>query len=248
MLAIWSIFVTFVLVLLALDLGVFHRKAHVATMKEALGWSAVWIVLGLMFSVLVYFGYEHQCMGLGSTEDVVDGTINDGRSATLKYLTGYVVEKSLSIDNIFVLAMIFTFMAVPKIYQHRVLFWGILGAIMMRGVMIGAGAALIGRFHWILYVFAAFLIITAIKMLVLKPGHANPSKNKLTLLIRRLFPVTDRFHGEHFFVGAGDGESDDCRRPGDNPLRLPGRCESAAGGARGCIAGAGSVAGEDHQL
>jgi tellurite resistance protein TerC len=214
MLVIWSSFVLFVLVLLALDLGVFHRKAHVVTMKEALSWSAVWISVGLMFSVVVYFGYEYHWMGLGSTVDAVDGTINDGRSATLKYLVGYIVEKSLSVDNIFVLAMIFTFMAVPTIYQHRVLFWGILGALIMRGIMIGVGAALIARFHWMLYIFAAFLIVTAIKMLALKTRQTDPSENRLTRLIQRLFPVTDQFHGEHFFVRAGSDASKEPCVPG----------------------------------
>ena len=129
----WAAFVGFVLLLLFLDLGVFHRRAHVVTMKEALGWSAVWILLGLSFTVFIYFGYENHGVGLGSSVDAVDGIVNDGRSAAIKYLTGYVVEKSLSIDNIFVISMIFGFFAVPSIYQHRVLFWGILGALVMRG-------------------------------------------------------------------------------------------------------------------
>jgi len=136
MIVVWAGFILFVLLLLALDLGVFHRKAHVVSIREALGWSAVWVGLGLAFSGFVYFGYEHHWMGLGLAVDAVDGQINDGTSATVKYLTGYVIEKSLSVDNIFVIAMIFGFMAVPRIYQHRVLFWGILGALIMRGVMI----------------------------------------------------------------------------------------------------------------
>src|SRR4030095_13396240 len=144
------------------------------------GWSAVWIAMGLLFSVFVYFGYEHHWMGMGVTPDAVDGQINDGRSAGIKYVTGYVVEKSLSVDNIFVIVMIFAALAVPAIYQHRVLFWGILGALLMRGVMIGVGAQLIARFHWILYVFGGFLILTAIKMLAMKSDHGiDPSKTPI---------------------------------------------------------------------
>src|SRR5439155_13393605 len=119
---IWLAFLVFVLMLLALDLGVFHRKAHAVSLREALGWSAVWISLGLAFSMPVYFGYEHHWLGLGGAVDAVDGSINDGASATVKYLTGYVVEKSLSVDNVFVIATIFASLAVPPIYQHRVLF------------------------------------------------------------------------------------------------------------------------------
>jgi tellurite resistance protein TerC len=173
MIWIWVGFLAFVLALLALDLGVFHRKAHVVSVREALGWSAVWISFGLAFSLFVYHGYENQWLGLGTTPDIIDrtadaplGKVNDGRTAVVKYLTGYVVEKSLSVDNVFVIAMLFGFFAVPAIYQHRVLFWGILGALVLRGVMIGLGARLIAEFSWILYLFGVFLIVTAVKMLV----------------------------------------------------------------------------------
>lgn len=210
---IWVGFILFVLLMLALDLGVFHRTAHVVRMREALGWSAVWVSMGLAFSAFVYFGYEHHWLGLGNTVDAVDGRINDGATATVKYLTGYVVEKSLSVDNVFVIAMIFASFAVPAIYQHRVLFWGILGALVMRGVMIGVGASLIARFHWILYVFGVFLILTAAKMLLVKE-HSDPSKNGLVRFARRLFPVTDRFHGQHFFVRAGSNASHAAPVPG----------------------------------
>ena len=127
MIWMWIGFVAFVLLMLALDLGVFHRKAHVVSVKEAIAWSAVWLALGSAFAVFVYFAYEGQWFGLGAVADPVDGLPNDGSTATEKYLTGYVVEKSLSVDNIFVIAMIFGFFAVPPLYQHRVLFWGILG-------------------------------------------------------------------------------------------------------------------------
>ncbi len=119
---IWIAFIAFVLLMLALDLGVFHRKAHVVSVKEALAWSAVWLCMGLSFSVFVYFAYEGQWFGLGTMADAVDGLTNSGIAATEKYLTGYIVEKSLSVDNIFVIAMIFGFFAVPPLYQHRVLF------------------------------------------------------------------------------------------------------------------------------
>jgi tellurite resistance protein TerC len=215
---LWVGFILLVLLMLALDLGVFHRKAHVVTMREALTWSAVWITMGLSFSILVYYGYEHQWLGLGSTVDAVDGVVNKGMTATIKYLTGYVVEKSLSVDNIFVIAMIFGFFAVPPIYQHRVLFWGILGALAMRGVMIGLGAALIAEYHWVLYVFGAFLIITGIKMLILKTDHTDPNQNIIVRLTRRFFPITARFHGQHFVVRAGAPASYESEFPGTAAL------------------------------
>ena len=146
--------------------------------------------------------------------DAVDGLTNDGATATEKYLTGYVVEKSLSVDNIFVIAMIFGFFAVPPLYQHRVLFWGILGALLLRGAMIALGAKLIAEFHWVLYLFAVFLILTAIKMLFLKTEHTDPNKNVVVRLTRRLFPVTARFHGEHFIVRAGAPASYESEIPG----------------------------------
>ncbi|MDA8140448.1 MAG: TerC family protein [Desulfobacteraceae bacterium] len=211
---IWIAFIVFVLLMLALDLGVFHRKAHVVSVKEAIAWSAVWITLGLAFGVLVYLGYEHKWLGLGTLVDAVDGAINSGSTATEKYLTGYVVEKSLSIDNIFVIAMIFSFFSVPALYQHRVLFWGILGALLMRGVMIAVGAKLIAEFHWVLYFFAAFLILTALKMLFLKTEQSDPNQNMVVRLTRRLFPVTARFHGEHFIVRAGTPQASESELPG----------------------------------
>lgn len=211
---LWIGFIGFVLLMLALDLGVFHRKAHVVSVREAIAWSAVWITLGTAFAVFVYFAYDNHWFGLGILADPVDGLINDGETAAEKYLTGYVVEKSLSVDNIFIIAMIFTFFAVPALYQHRVLFWGIMGALVLRGVMIGVGAKLIAEFHWILYVFAVFLILTAIKMLFLKTEHTDPDKNIVVRIARRLFPVTARFHGEHFMVRAGAPASLESEVPG----------------------------------
>ena len=217
---VWLGFILFVLLMLALDLGVFHRKAHVVSVREALGWSAVWITMGLAFGAFVYFGYENRWLGLGTTVDAVGGRVNDGYNATVKYLTGSVIEKSLSVDNIFVIAMIFGFLAVPPIYQHRVLFWGILGALVMRGVMIGVGAELIARYHWILYVFGAFLIVTAVKMLIVRE-HDDPAQNIVVRWTKKFFPVTDRFHGEHFLVRAGSAKSHEAAVPGDEPLPDP---------------------------
>ena len=220
MLWIWIGFVLFVLAMLALDLGVFHRKAHVVKMKEALGWSAVWIALGLSFSVFIYFGYENQWLGLGTAPDQMavsaanPSGLNDGTQATIKYLTGYLIEKSLSVDNIFVIAMLFGFFAVPSLYQHRVLFWGIIGALAMRGVMIAVGAALLREFSWIVYVFGGFLILTAVKMLLLKDHETDPNQNAVVRLTRRFFHVTERYHGQHFFVRAGDAASHEEATPG----------------------------------
>jgi len=214
MIWLWAGFIGFVLLVLTLDLGVFHRQAHIVTVKEALVWSAVWVTLGLAFGVFVYHGYEGQWLALGTAVDAADGLVNDGWTATEKYLTGYIVEKSLSVDNIFVIAMVFSFFAVPTLYQHRVLFWGILGALLMRGVMIAVGAKLIAEFHWVLYVFGAFLILTAVKMLALKTEHTDPNKNLVVRLTRRLFPVTARFHGEHFVVRAGAPASYESELPG----------------------------------
>ncbi len=211
---LWAGFIAFIVLLLVLDLGVFHRKAHVDSMREALAWSAVWIALGLSFSVFVYFGYESRWLGLGVEPDPIDGVVNDGWTAVQKYLTGYIVEESLSMDNVFVIAMMFGFFAVPPMYRHRVLFWGILGAIVMRGVMIGVGAKLVAEFHWILYLFGVFLILTAVKMLFLETGHKDPNRNPLVRLARRLFPITARYHGEHFIVRAGTRASRESRHPG----------------------------------
>lgn len=222
MIWIWTGFICLVLTMLALDLGVFHRKAHAVTVREAIGWSVVWIILALTFGVFIYLGYEHHWLGLGQFVDPIDGVVNDGRAALLKYLTGYVVEKSLSVDNIFVIAMLFGFFAVPAIYQHRVLFWGIIGALVMRGAMIGIGAKLIREFHWVLYVFGAFLVLTGLKMLVMKTqDHRDLNKNPAVRIARWFFPVTTRFHGEHFMVRAGSVASYESQFPGEEPAPDP---------------------------
>lgn len=215
---LWIGFICFVLGALALDLGVFHRQAHVVTINEALKWTAVWVGLGLAFAVFIFYAYERQWLGLGKQIDSADGLFNDGFVATEKYLTGYVVEKSLSVDNVFVIAMIFGFFAVPPLYQHRVLFWGIFGALVLRGVMIAVGSALINQFHWVLYIFGAFLVFTGLKMMVVKTEHGDPNLNCVVRLTRRLFPVTNRFHGEHFFVRAGAPASYESALPGSMPV------------------------------
>lgn len=210
----WVIFVGFVFAMLALDLGVFHRKSHVVGFKESLGWSAVWITMGLSFSVLVYFAYENHWFELGNTVDAVDKVVNTGKLAATKYLTAYVVEKSLSVDNIFVIAMVFSSLAVPARYQHRVLFWGILGALVMRGTMIGLGSMLVQVFHPILYFFGAFLIFTGIKMLFMEEKEEHPENNPVVRWIRKFFPITRDFHGQHFVVRAGSEWSREASEPG----------------------------------
>ncbi len=192
---LWIGFILFVLVLLALDLGVFNRKAHVIGVNEAMLWTAVWVVLALAFNVGVYWLYEHHVFGIGTGDHMKPGKI-----AAIEFFTGYVVEKSLSLDNIFVIAIIFSYFNVPAMYQHRVLFWGILGALVLRGVMIALGAALIARFAWINYVFGGILIITAVKMLLAGDEKVDPDRNILVRIARRIFPVTRDYQGEHFFT------------------------------------------------
>ncbi len=226
----WTGFIAFVLLMLALDLGVFHRKAHVVSVREALMWSMVWIALGVSFSLFVYFAYQNQWFDLGTTRDAVDGLLNDGTAAVEKYLTGYVVEKSLSVDNIFVISMIFSSFGVPALYQHRVLFWGILGALVMRGAMIAVGTTLIARFHWVLYIFAIFLIVTGIRMLFMESEHGDPASNRVVRLARRFFPVTSRFHGQHFMVRAGTRHAEEAATP-DAPAEPDPMLERARPGA-----------------
>lgn len=197
----WIAFLTLIIALLALDLGVFHRRSHAESIKAALGWSAFWIALALCFGGVIYVAYEHHYLGLGTHVDPVDGQPLSGADALFKYLTAYVVEKSLSVDNLFVIALVFGAFAVPAAYQHRVLFWGVIGALIMRGVMIAAGATLLARYHWLLYVFGGFLLFTAVKLLFSKgDAHADPNKNLLVRATRRLLPVTPEFHGDHLLA------------------------------------------------
>lgn len=192
---VWGGFLLLIFVFLALDLGIFHRKSTVITLPEALGWTAVWVVLALVFNVGVYYLYELNPSGWD-----VDTQQLSGADAALQFFTGYLVEKSLSIDNIFVIAMIFAHFHVPLAEQHRVLFWGIFGALVLRAIMIFAGVALIERFDWIVYVFGGLLIYSAAKMLALRHDTLNPDNNSLVRLVRRFYPVTAEFHGNRFFV------------------------------------------------
>ena len=177
---LWIGFNLFILAMLAVDLGIFHRKSHTVGFREAITWSVVWITLALIFNA----GIWHF----------------SGKEKALEFFTGYLIEKSLSVDNVFVFALLFTYFAVPAQYQHKVLFWGILGALVMRAIMIGVGAVLITKFSWIIYVFGAFLILTGIKMIVKRSEEIHPERNPLVKLFRRFVPVTTDYRSDKFFV------------------------------------------------
>lgn len=177
---LWGGFNLFVLGMLALDLGIFHRRAHVIKVREALIWTAVWITLSMAFNLFVY----HYL----------------GKEKALEFFTAYLIEKSLSIDNIFVMIMIFGYFQVPQAYQHKVLFWGILGALVMRVIFILAGIELIHKFHWLIYVFGGFLVFTGIRMVSSGEQNLHPEQNPLMKLARRIFPVTEKFEGDKFFI------------------------------------------------
>jgi TerC family integral membrane protein len=177
---LWIGFNILILILLAIDLGIFHRKDHVITVREGLIWSGIWIVAALAFNLVVYLWKGHD--------------------AGLQFLTGYLIERALSIDNIFVFLLVFTYFQVPGRYQYRVLFWGILGALILRGLFIALGTILIAKFHWILYVFGAFLIITAIKLSIGKEKEIKPEKNPLLRVVRRFLPITENYEKGHFLV------------------------------------------------
>jgi tellurite resistance protein TerC len=187
---LWIGFNVFVLAMLAIDLGVFHRKSHAVSGREALIWSVVWISLSLIFNAVIYFYWDRMMPGSSYTN----------REAALAFLTGYLIEKSLSVDNIFIFILIFSFFAVPARYQHRVLFWGILGALIMRGTLIAVGAALLEQFHWIIYVFGAFLIFTGIRMWSHQDDEVHPDQNPVVKFFRRFMPVTENFEEDKFFV------------------------------------------------
>jgi tellurite resistance protein TerC len=176
----WGSFLALVFGLLALDLGVFNRKVHRVGLREAVFWSIFWTILALIFNAWVYW--------------------QGGPQLGLEFLTGYIIERSLSFDNIFVFIVIFNYFAVPSEYQHRVLFWGILGALISRGIFIGMGTALLARFEWLILVFGAFLVYTGIKILLNKETEVHPEKNPVLRLFQRLVPLTTRYHGKHFFV------------------------------------------------
>jgi len=197
-------FIALVIVFLALDLGVFHREAHEVSMKESLVWSCIWLACGISFTGFIYYAYQFHWLGLGlETPTYAKGAIVlgevTGATAAVQYLTGYIVEKSLAMDNIFVIAMIFGYFAIPAKYQHRVLFWGIIGALVMRGAMIYLGAELIMRYTWILIVFGIFLILTAVKMALIK-SHSDPGSNPVVKLAKRFFRTVDFYDGQKFFT------------------------------------------------
>jgi tellurite resistance protein TerC len=175
----WIGFHLFVFIMLALDLGVFHKHTHKVPVKEAVVWSAVWISLALLFNIFVFFEF--------------------GKIRALEFLTGYVIEYSLSVDNIFVFILIFSYFAVNSQYQHKILFWGILGALIMRGVFIFTGVTLINRFHWIVIIFGSFLVFTGIRMLFQKEAEVDPEKNAVVKFFRKFLPVTKTLHGDKLF-------------------------------------------------
>lgn len=177
---LWAGFIVFVLAMLALDLGVFHRKAHVVSLKEALGWSLVWVSLALVFNAGIWWWF--------------------GADRGVEFLTGYLIEKSLSIDNIFVFVVIFGAMRIPPIHQHRVLFWGILSALVLRAVMIVAGTAMLERFHWLIYVFGAFLVLTGVKMFLQRNHAEDMGESRVLRLLRRVIPTSEKLDGGRFFT------------------------------------------------
>jgi len=180
---VWGGFLLFIFAMLAIDLGLFHREEHIVTTREASTWTMVWVTLALVFNAGLWY--------------------LKGPEPALQFLTGYLIEYSLSVDNIFVFIMLFSYFQVPMLHRHRVLFWGILGALVMRATLIGVGTALINRFHWVIYVFGAFLVYSAFKMATAQEGGENPENNAVVRIFKRTFPVTDRYHKEKFFVKQG---------------------------------------------
>ncbi len=177
---LWIGFNVFILAMLALDLGVFHRKSHEVSVREALTWTCIWITLSMLFNLFIYYYFD--------------------KSKALEFFTGYLIEKSLSVDNIFVIILIFSYFKVPLAYQHKVLFWGILGALVMRIIFILLGVELIHRFHWLIYIFGGFLLVTGIRMLTSGDVKIDPEKNPVIRFARKVFPVTNHFERDRFFV------------------------------------------------
>ena len=200
MMIMWGGFIAFILIILALDLGVFNRKPHAPTIPQALGLAGATAILALLFAGFLYYAYENHWGGLGLIPDAISQRPNDGRLAVLKFLTGYVVELSLSMDNVFVIALIFAHLRIPLAHQHRVLFWGVLGALVMRGTMIAGGAALVARYHWLLYLMGAFLVYAAVRMLAAKERERSPGESRLVQFLRRKFRVTNELHDGRFRV------------------------------------------------
>ena len=190
---IWGAFLGFVLAVLALDLGVFHRKAHVVQMKEALVWSAIWMGLAFAFGALIFTQWQH----------IRPGSTYSNTDAGFAFVAGYLVEWALSVDNLFVFLLVFAYFQVPPQYQHRVLFWGIVGALLFRMIFIGLGAVVLERFHWSMILFGAFLVFTGIKMVRTHGKQTDPSTNPVIKLFRKIVPVTPEYHGQKFFTRIG---------------------------------------------
>ena len=193
---VWIGFLVLIFIFLALDLGVFNKNPHSISTKEALRWTSLWVGVSLLFSGFIYFAYEHHWLGIG----IDIGHDVGGAKAAITYLTGYIIEQSLSMDNIFVIAVIFNYFHIPKKYQHRVLFWGILGALVFRGLMIWAGAILVERFDVVIYIFGAILLWTAYKMLKSGENEIHPDQNPVVLQLRKFIPVTKSLKQEQFFI------------------------------------------------
>ena len=189
----WLLFNVFVLAMLALDLGVFHRQKHVVKVREAIGWTVFWIALATCFAVLIYF--------FGHT--IVGGHGRPNSRLTLEFVTGYLIELSLSVDNLFVFLLLFRYFHVPRAYQHEVLFWGVIGALVMRAIFIAVGVALLNRFHWVIYIFGAILIYSGVELMRQKNKKLNPEANLLLRGFRKLFPVTKDYHDDKFFIRRG---------------------------------------------
>ncbi|MDX2283802.1 MAG: TerC family protein [Bacteroidia bacterium] len=193
---IWGGFIVLILLLLMLDLGVLNRESHVLSTREALFRTGIWVGVALIFNVFVYFAYEYHLFGIGETI----GLAMSGREAAAVFFTGYLIEESLSVDNIFVIAIIFSYFKVPAQYQHRVLFWGILGAIVFRGIMIVIGTALIENVSWITYVFGGLLIYSAVNILLNREEDIEPTKNPAFRIVKFFIPVAPEYDGDRFFT------------------------------------------------
>lgn len=194
---VWITFIILVLGLMALDLGIFNKKAHIPSAGEAFVSTIVWVALALVFCIFIYFAYEHKWLGLG----LYEYEPMDGRTAAIKYLTGYLLEEALSVDNLFVMALVFAQFRVPKKYQHRILFWGILGVLVFRGILIGVGIALVHYFTWLFYFFGLLLLWSAFKMWRQgEDAHQDLNDHGIVRFVRRFYPVTTSYEGGHFFT------------------------------------------------
>lgn len=192
---LWVIFISVIIIALIIDLGIFNKSPHVIKTKEAAIWTTVWVTIALLFSGIIFLAFKNNW--------IANPTNLTPTNAVIKYITGYLIELSLSVDNIFVIALIFSSFAIPKKYQHEVLFYGVLGAIIFRAIMIVFGVALINKFSWIIYVFGVFLIFTAIKMLISHDKPSNPRDSKIYKWIKKIYPVSKSVYSDKFFIKKG---------------------------------------------